>query len=357
MNLGKLKIDMTRGKKIVRWAVVGFLVLFIGGAFVTSYLKSKTAAPAIPQPAVSDDEGFRRLYQDLTKDRPATTQQKQALAEAANPKRETEPPSAESVDDWVARGSWKNTPQDCDSFRVKYAMLAFAFGKLVEENEALKQQIATPSVKTTTVAKSASSAGTRRRSGAASGSATSGSGSGFDFSQYFNRGGGSAELTSNGGAGGVSSYSDASFEWATLSLPQKQQVRNESIITLNVDKPFTLGGVAVPYGSTVTGTAQVSQGVGRVYVYLNRVDTPTQTITVDGEVYSLDRSRGINVFVHSESALAEGLKREASDWVGLLDPSRSGLSRNVLQDTDVGREFYANLDAGTMVLAKIRPGR
>jgi hypothetical protein len=87
------------------------------------------------------------------------------------------------------------------------------------------------------------------------------------------------------------------------------------------------------------------------------VDTPTQTITVDGEVYSLDRSRGINVFVHSESALAEGLKREASDWVGLLDPTRSGLSRNVLQDTDVGREFYANLDAGTMVLAKIRPGR
>jgi hypothetical protein len=355
MNLGKLNMGMTRGKKIVRWVIVGFFLLFIGGAFVTSYFKSKTAAPTTPQPAVSDDEGFRKLYQDLTKDRPQTTQQKQALAEAVSPKRQTEPPNEESVDDWVARGGWKNTPVYCDSLRVQYAMLAFAFGKLVEENEALKQQVATSSAKTT-VAKTASPAGPRR-SGSTSGSVASGSGSGFDFTQYFNRGGGSTELTSNGSAVGTSSYSDASFVWATLSLPQKQQVRNESVVTLNVDKPFTLGGVAVPYGSTVTGTAQVSQGVGRVYVYLNRVDTPTQTITVDGEVYSLDRSRGINVFVHSESALAEGLKREASDWVGLLDPTRSGLSRNVLQDTDVGREFYANLDAGTMVLAKIRPGR
>jgi hypothetical protein len=126
-------------------------------------------------------------------------------------------------------------------------------------------------------------------------------------------------------------------------------------VTFDVDKPFSIGGVSVPLGSKVSGTALVSQGVGRVYVNLNRIETPSQTITIEGEVYSLDRSRGINVFVHSESAVAEGVKRELTDWVGLIDPSRSGVSRNVLQDTDVGREYYANIDAGTMVLAKIKP--
>jgi hypothetical protein len=155
----------------------------------------------------------------------------------------------------------------------------------------------------------------------------------------------------------LSSFTDAPFTWATLSLPQKQQIRTESLMTFDVDKPFTVDGISVPRGSKVMGIAQVSQGVGRVYVALNRVETPTQTINIEGEVYSLDQSRGINVFVQSESAVAEGLKREASDWIGLLDPSRSGVSRSVIQDTDVGREYYATVDAGTMLRAKIRSRR
>jgi len=356
MNLGKLKIDMTRGKKIVRWAVVGFLVLFIGGAFVTSYFKSKTVQPPSYQPSADIDEGFKKNYEELTKDRPKATQQKQALAEAASPKRETEPPNAESVDDWVARGGWKNTPQDCDSFRVKYAMLAFAFGKLVEENEALKQQIATPSVKTATVAKSASSAGTRR-SGAASGSATSGSGSGFDFTQYFNRGGGSAELTSNSNVSGTTGFSDASFTWVSLSLPRKQQVYSETAVTFNVTEPFVIGGTTVPRDAKISGVAQVSQGIGRVYIYLHLIEMFSQNMAVEGEVYSLDNSRGINAVVHSESALAEGFKREGSELVSLFDPSRTKISRNFIQETDVGREYYVNLEAGLMVRAKIKLGR
>jgi len=350
MNLSKLRIDWKRSKNLIRWIIAGSIFLFLVAVFVSSYINYKTASSPTLQPAYNEDEGFKRLYQDLTKDKPKVNQQKQALAEATNANQKAQTFSPATVDDWVENGGWKNTPEYCDSLRVQYAMLAFAFGKLVEENETLKKQGSAPSKKASPATTTASSAGTRRNSGNATPS------SGFDFTQYFARAGGSSgELTSNSGRGGVSSYSDAAFVWATLSLSQKQQVRSESFITFEVEKPFTVGGIAVPLGSTVTGTAQVSQGVGRIYVNLNRVETPTQNLTIEGEVYSLDRSRGINVFVHSESALAEGLKREASDWVGLLDPSRSGVSRNVIQDTDVGREYYATVDAGTMVLAKIRP--
>ncbi len=350
MNLSKFNIDLGRSKNLVRWVVAGAIVVFLVAVFVSSYIKYKTASTTSTyQPAYSEDEGFQKLYQDLTRDKPQATQQKKALAEATTPASgRAEKVSPATVDEWVKRGGWKNTPEYCDSLRVQYAMLAFAFGKLVEENQALKS--GAPVKKASSAAKTTSSAPARSSSPAPS--------SGFDFTQYFNRSAGSAELTTdNGGAGGVSAFSEAAFVWATLTLPQKQQVRTESLITFDVDQTFTVGGVAVPPGSKVSGIAQVSQGVGRVYVRLTRVDTPSQTMTVEGEVYSLDRSRGINVFVHGESALAEGVKRELTDWVGLFDPSRSGVSRSVLQDTDVGREFFATLDAGTMVLAKIRPGR
>ena len=355
MNLSKFSFDWKGNKSVVRWIIVGSVIIFIAAIFISSFIKYKTASTVTTyKPAYNEDEGFKRLYQDLTKDKPGVAQQKQALAEATTTNGQSAPVSPASVDEWVERGGWKSAPQHCDSLRVEFAMLSFAFGKLVEENEALKQQIASGQKKVAPVITSAASTGTRSGSPGTTSGGSNSSG-GFDFSQYFNQRGSSGELTGNGKAGGGDRYSETAFIWATLSLPQKQQVRTESFISLNVDKAFTIAGVAVPLGSKVFGTAQVSQGVGRVYVNINRVETPTQTIAVEGEIYSLDRSRGINVFVHGESALAEGLKREASDWVGLLDPSRSGVSRNVLQDTDVGREYYANLDAGTMVLAKLRP--
>jgi hypothetical protein len=351
MNLSKFfSFDWKNSKNVMRWVIAGAVVLFLAAIFISSYIDYKTGSTTSYQPAYNDDEGFKRLYQDLTKDKPKVTQQKQALAEASAPNGKVDPPFT-NVDDWVAQGGWKNTPQFCDSLRVQYAMLAFAFGKLVEENEELKKQVAQ---KTSTVAVSTSTPQTRQASNPVATRTVASSGS-FDFSQYFNGGGSNTELTGNGTAGTASNYSEAAFTWATLSLSRKLQVRSESLVTFDVDKPFSIGGVSVPLGSKVSGTALVSQGVGRVYVNLNRIETPSQTITIEGEVYSLDRSRGINVFVHSESAVAEGVKRELTDWVGLIDPSRSGVSRNVLQDTDVGREYYANIDAGTMVLAKIKP--
>lgn len=356
MNLSKFGIDWNRNKNLIRWIMAGSVVVFLVAVFVSSFINYKTGSnTTTQQPAYNDEEAFKRLYQDLTKDKPKVTQQKQALAEAAGVNGKTQPINPANIDDWVKNGGWKNTPMYCDSLRVQYAMLAFAFGKLVEENETLQQQLTNSDPKKSgAVARAASTSAPARSSSPPARTATPNSG--FDFTQYFSsRGGNSTELTSNTSGSGLSSFSDASFVWATLSLPQKQQIRSESFITLDVDKLFTVGGIAVPRGSKVMGTAQVSQGVGRVYVVLNRVETPTQTITIEGEVYSLDRSRGINVFVHSESTVAEGLKREASDWIGLLDPSRSGVSRNVIQDTDVGREYYATVDAGTMVLAKIRP--
>ncbi len=341
-------------KKWVILGAIGFVVLFLVGSFLVSYYEYKTTGPISEEPVSSyDDASFKRLQEELTKDKPQPIDQKEVLDELVkqtNEEQERQDGSVRRVsrEELYTKGTFDTLAVNCGVLLEKYKELVIKYHELEKQLDGKRRPIAK---KASPPARSSSSSGFASRSGSSRGGGASANGS-FDYTRYV-RGSGTNELLNEGGGGTVSGR-NASFTWVTLSFPQRQRIFNQSVLVFDVAEPFVLDGFSVPRTARVEGVAQVSRGRGRIFVNFNRIYTQDQTIEVEGEAFALDRSRGLNVFIHGESSLAESFKREATDLVGLIDPSRTGVGRTVLQDTDVGQEVFGILEAGTMVLANLR---
>ena len=337
MKLSAMDFKMTKGRVILITA--GVLFLFLVLTFAVSYYEYSQNGPKSDEPAsLYHDDSFNRLYDEFTKDKPSTQGQKELLADIVEQDNKRTPSTKASYNNGNVY-----TKGTLDTLAVNCAILLEQYKELVIKNHELEKQLKDQKA-------SAKAPASRPRSGSASRVAQSGTNAGFDYTRYI-RSSSSNELLNQAGNG---SARNTPMTWISLTLRQEQRVFDQSVVAFEVVEGFDLDGQFIPEASSIEGVAQVSRGRGRVLVNFNRIDTYGQTILVEGEAYSLDRSRGIQVYLQGESAVAEGLKREATDIVGLLDPSRTGVARSLVQDPDLGREVYATLDAGTMILASIR---
>ncbi len=338
MQLPTMDFELSKGRIVL--IVAGVVFLFLALTFVASYYEYNKNGPDTETPvSFYDDTSFERLHQELTKDKPKNQKsQKDVLADIAG-KDEERRQNTRTVSN--TDGSYRQGT--LDTLAVNCAILLEQYKALVIKNHELEKQLAgKKKAKPTTRKKWTSSRSARKTQ-------TKKSTAGFDYTRYI-RNNSQNELLNQSSGG---SRNDA-LKWVTLSLSQQQKVFDQSVVSLDVTEAFDLDGISVPTSSTVEGVAQVSRGRGRVLISFNRIYTNEQTINIEGDAYSVDRSRGLQVFLQGESTLAEGLKREATDLVGLLDPSRTNVARSLIQDPDLGREVFATLDAGTMVLANIR---
>jgi hypothetical protein len=326
-------------KKWLLLGGIGFVVLFFLISFIAAYYEYKTKGPLSEEPYSSyDEDAFNRLHEELIKDKPKNEQQKELIKEIVDESNKQAQfiNKRKDQDDLYSKGAFDTLAVNCSVLLERYKELAIAYHELKKQVPEKKKVRTAKRTRTTP----------RRSSASTARSTTAG---GFDYTKYI-RGSTNSELH-NTGAG---SLVNTKYTWATLSLRQRQKVFNQSIVEFVVAEAFSLDGISIPHLARVEGVAQVARGRGRIFVNFNKIYTHDQTINVEGEAFSLDRSRGINVFIHGENSLAEGLKREASDLVSLIDPSRSQIGRSVIQDTDVGQEVFGTLDTGTMVLANLR---
>lgn len=341
MTLNK---NFNLNKKWLILGAVGFVILFLVFSFIVSYYEYKTRGPVSEEHVSTyDEDSFKRLHQQLTKDKPQAKEQQKLLAEIVNgsnqPKNITPTTARNGEEKIYSKGSFDTLAVNCSILLEKYKELAIKYHELekqVKQVKPVKNKVRTPAQKQT-----GSSARYTSRGNPSPG--------GFDYTRYI-RGSSSNQLVNDGG----NSFANKQFTWVTLSLRQSQKVFDQSMVVFDVAEAFELEGISIPGSAKVEGVAQVSRGRGRIFINFNKIYTLEQTINIEGEAFSLDRSRGINVFVHGENSLAESFKREATDLVGLIDPSRSSVGRSLIRDTDVGQEVFATLEAGTMVLAKIR---
>ncbi|MFQ5650330.1 MAG: hypothetical protein ACE5IY_10350 [bacterium] len=327
-------------KKWIILGVIGFVLIFLTVSFLASYYEYKKSGPISEEPVSTyDEDSFARLHEEFIKDKPHGKDQKEILAEIVKESKKADPRVRRiSTESLYSKGTFDTLAVNCGILLEKYKEL------VIKCNE-LEKQLGKKKGKTASGKKKGKSSASRF---AAKPPATS---RGFDYTRYI-RTGTSSELRNEGGGGSFGK--SAQFTWATLSLRQKQRVFNQSVVAFDVAEAFELQGSSIPRSAVVEGVAQVSRGRGRIFITFRNIYTEDQTFDIEGEVFALDRSRGLNVFIHGESSVAESFKREATDLIGLLDPSRTGIGRNVIQDTDVGQEVYGVLDAGTMVLANIR---
>ncbi len=327
---------LKENKRWIIWGAIGFTLLFFILSFLASYYEYKTKGPLSEEHAsLYDAASFKRLREQLTKDKPEGAAQKELLARIVSDTEDVKRASsrgARTGDDVYSQGTFDTLAVNCGILVEKYKELVIKYHELEKRVGATKPK-----------RKSTRSKTTPRLAKKSSGS------KGFDYTRYV-RSSSSNELLNDGSR----TPTAVQFTWATLSLTQRQKIFDQSIVSLDVAEAFALDGLVVPHGARVEGVAQVSRGRGRIYVNFTKLYTFEQTLAIEGEAFSLDRSRGLNVFIQGESGMAQGLKREATDLVGLIDPSRSGIGRSVIQDTDVGREVFGVLDAGTMILANIR---
>ena len=343
MNLSRFNFDIK--KKWLILGAIGFVLVFLLITFLISYYNYKTGGPLTEEPVSTyDEESFKRLHEELIKDKPETKESKELLEEIVeeNNRKGQVVSTTANRDEIYSKEHFDTLAVNCSVLLEKYKELVVAYHELKSqcEGQTPKSAKAKPGSQTPQTAAKRSS-----------GTPQSPSAGGFDYTRYIRSGSNNELLNDSDGSTG---FNNTQLTWITLTLSQQQRIYDQSIVVFDVAEVFDLDGLTVPHLSKVEGTAQVSRGRGRIYINFTKIYTHDQTLNIEGEVYSLDRSRGINIFLQGESSLAEGFKREATDLVGLIDPSRTGVGRNVLQDTDVGREVYGSLEAGTMVLAKIR---
>lgn len=326
-------------KKGVLLGVVGIIVLFFVFSFLSAYYEYQTEGASSEEPVTTyDDESFERLHQKLTKDKPQAKEQQKVLAEIV--KDSNQPynfvPASANKSAIYSKGNFDTLAVNCGILVEKYKELVIKYHELEKK---VQSQGKKASTKKST--KSFPRVASNRTPG------------GFDYTRYI-RAKTSNELLNESGKGGVTSLTNAQFTWATLSLRQHQKVFNQSVVTFDVAEAFELEGKMIPHLAKIEGVAQVIRGRGRIFIKFNKIYTQAETIKIEGDAFSLDKSRGINVFISRESSLAEAAKREISDLSSIIDPSRSQIGRSIIQDTDVGQEVFASLEAGTMILANIR---
>ncbi len=336
-----MNVNLDR-KRIILGAV-GLVILFLVITFIASYYEYKTKGPVSEEPVSSyDEDSFKRLHEELVKDKPQDKDQKELLAEIAN---NEEQPKSRSFRT-ASEEEMVYSKEKFDTLAVNCSVLLEKYKELVIKYHELEKQVENKKQKSAKRYASSPTRTTPRKSNRARSS-----NGGFDYTRYVRRSG-ENELLNDGADN--SQPTTTQFTWATLSLSRRQKVFNQSAVIFEVAEPFMLDGMNITRAARIEGVAQVSSGRGRIFINFNKIYAEDQVIPIDGEAFSLDRSRGINVFIHGENSLAESFKREATDLVGIIDPSRSQVGRSIMQGTDVGREFYGVLEAGTMILANIR---
>lgn len=342
-----MNLSDVNAKQIKKWLLLGgagVFVLFLVISFFSSYYKYKTEGPRTEEPVLYDEESFSRLHQELLKDKPETKEARELLQDIVKStnKNSRLVSSSRNVDNLYSKESFDTLAVNCGVLLEKYRELVLKYHELKKQVDKGKAVKSVPRKKRSKP-RLASKSSSRR--------AANGNSGNFDYTKYI-RGSTKNELSNEGSNTGLNS--NAQFEWATLTLTQTQRIYDRSVVTFDVAENFEFDGVSIPHLSKVEGVAQVSRGRARVYISFKKLYKFDQVFDIEGEIFSLDRSRGINVFLQGESSVAEGIKREATDLIGLIDPTRTTVSRRVLQDTDVGREVFGTVEAGTMVLAKIR---
>lgn len=334
-------------KKIKKWILLGgagALVLFLVISFFSSYYKYKTEGPRTEEPVLYDEESFSRLYEDILKDKPETKEARELLQEIVQStnKNSRLVSASRGVDDLYTKGSFDTLAVNCGVLLDKYRDLVLQYHELKKQVKKGKPVKSAPWKKKSKPRLASKSASSR---------SVNGSASNFDYTKYI-RGSTKNELSNEGSNSALNS--NAQFEWATLTLTQTQRIYDQSIVTFDVAENFELAGVSIPHLSKVEGVARVSRGRARIFVNFKKLYKYDEVFDIEGEIYSLDKSRGVTIFLQGASSLALGIKREATDLIGLIDPTRTTVSRTVLQDTNVGRDVFGTLEAGTMVLGKIK---
>lgn len=328
------QLDHARVKKWLIIAIAGFVLLFLILTFAASYYQYQTSGPISEEAASSYNEGsFRRLRAELTKDRPQKKEQTKILSQIVQQTNKQVESSTwpDGTGRKVSQGTFDTLAVNCGVLLERYKELAIKYHELQKQ---LKSGSTKPVAKSMARKKAASSSAFNQ---------------GFDYTKYV-RSGASNELLNESERGAAAT---AEFSWATLFLPSGQKVFDQSIIVFEISEAFDLNGETIPQTAKIEGVAQVSRGRGRVFVTFQKIYLADQTIPIQGEAFALDKSRGLNVYIHGESTLAQSVRREAGDLVSLVDPSRSQVARSLINDTDVGLEVFATIEAGSMLLARI----
>jgi hypothetical protein len=335
MSMNLSQIDFAQAKKWLMIGGIGFVVLFLSFSFLSSYYQYKTSGPISEEAAsIYDETSFQRLQAELTKDKPEREEQPAHLTDIVQQTNERV-----ETRRWQSGGREVYSEANFDTLAVNCTILLEKYKELAIQYHELKQQV-----------ESTGNVSPKREYKYGSPAVNRSSGKDFDYTKYV-RSSTTNELLNE--RGGTTTRTDAEFSWVTLTLPQDVKVFDQSVVTFDIAEPFVLDGEAIPRFAKVEGTTQVSRGRGRVFIDFQRILAGNQLIPVEGEAFSLDKARGINVYIHGESTLAQNLVREAGDLASLVDPSRSGVARSLINDADLGREVYANIEAGSMLLARI----